>query len=85
MKKSPTGLLMKLQKGLCSVPTVIEKRGFFIVPYLLWHGTLDFAISSEDRFKYVLAFYDMRGRGGVPGNYSNTDSQRLENKRELKD
>ena len=69
MKKSPTCLLMKLQKGLCLVTTVFEKGGIFIVPYLLWHGTLDFAISFKERSQYVVAFYDMQGGGGLPGTY----------------
>ena len=60
MKKSPTCLLMKLQKCLCLVTTVFEKGGVFIVPYLLWHGTLNLLWSQ-----YVVAFYDMRGGGGV--------------------
>jgi hypothetical protein len=33
--------------GLCSVLKAIEQGGIFIVPHLLWHGTLVFPVSSE--------------------------------------
>jgi hypothetical protein len=33
--------------GLCSALGAIEQGGIFIVPHILWQGTMDFPVSSE--------------------------------------
>ena len=42
---------------LCSKPTAFEQGGIFIVPHLLWHGTLVGGSRSQDHPKLV-AFHD---------------------------
>jgi hypothetical protein len=48
--------------GLCSVLRAIEQGGIFVVPHLLWHGTLVFSVLSEGPFSRLLRH--TRGCGG---------------------
>jgi hypothetical protein len=49
--------------GLCSALRAFKQGGIFIVPYLLWHGTSVFPVSSEGP-PHSVASYDTRGCGG---------------------